>query len=94
MTPTRDNLGVAHENGSIESPHGLLPGLVFHQLERASMRDAPSPSIVIREYGRHRRSAVQGEGQDRSGLAFSQSGSRIRALGRGRGGCWSGTRQI
>ena len=24
MTPTRNNLGVAHENGSIESPHGHL----------------------------------------------------------------------
>jgi len=24
MTPTRNNLGVAHENGSIESSHGHL----------------------------------------------------------------------
>ena len=32
MTPTRNNPGVAHENGSIESPHGHLKAVVKDEL--------------------------------------------------------------
>jgi hypothetical protein len=32
MTPTRNNLGVAHENGSIESPHGHLKSVLTDEL--------------------------------------------------------------
>jgi hypothetical protein len=32
MTPTRDNLGVAHENGAIESAHGHLKKVVEDEL--------------------------------------------------------------
>jgi hypothetical protein len=32
MTPTRNNLGIAHENGSIESPHGHLKNVLSDEL--------------------------------------------------------------
>jgi hypothetical protein len=50
MTPTRNNPGVAHENGSIESPHGHLkilarmapPRLARHARFRHDGRDQAS----------------------------------------------------
>jgi hypothetical protein len=39
MTPTRNNLGVAHENGSIESPHGHLKRALEDALLLRGSRD-------------------------------------------------------
>jgi len=39
MTPTRNNLGVAHENGSIESSHGHLKKVVTDELLLRGSRD-------------------------------------------------------
>ena len=39
MTPTRNNLGVAHENGSIESPHGHLKKTLEDALLLRGSRD-------------------------------------------------------
>ena len=39
MTPTRNNLGVAHENGAIESPHGHLKKTLADQLLLRGSRD-------------------------------------------------------
>jgi DNA replication protein DnaC len=39
MEPTRNNRGVAHENGSIESPHGHLKQAVEDALLRRGSRD-------------------------------------------------------
>ncbi len=39
MTPTRNNLGVAHENGAIESPHGHLKKALADQLLLRGSRD-------------------------------------------------------
>jgi hypothetical protein len=39
MTPTRNNLGVAHENGSIESPHGHLKKVLTDELLLRGSRD-------------------------------------------------------
>jgi transposase InsO family protein len=39
MTPTRNNLGVAHENGSIESPHGHLKKVFTDELLLRGSRD-------------------------------------------------------
>ena len=41
MTPTRNNLGVAHENGSIESPHGHLKRAVADALLLRASPDFP-----------------------------------------------------
>lgn len=39
MTPTRNNVGVAHENGAIESPHGHLKKTIADQLLLRGSRD-------------------------------------------------------
>src|SRR5258708_13213113 len=39
MEPTRNNRGVAHENGSIESPHGLLKQAIEDALLLRGSRD-------------------------------------------------------
>ena len=39
MTPTRNNVGVAHENGAIESPHGHLKKTIVDQLLLRGSRD-------------------------------------------------------
>jgi hypothetical protein len=39
MTPTRNNVGVAHENGAIESPHGHLKRALADQLLLRGSRD-------------------------------------------------------
>ena len=39
MTPTRNNTGVAHENGSIESPHGHLKRVIEDELLLRGSRD-------------------------------------------------------
>ena len=39
MIPTRNNLGVAHENGSIESPHGHLKSVLNDELLLRGSRD-------------------------------------------------------
>ena len=39
MTPTRNNAGVAHENGSIESPHGHLKNVIEDELLLRGLRD-------------------------------------------------------
>jgi hypothetical protein len=39
MTPTRNNPGVAHENGSIESPHGHLKRVIEDELLLRGSRD-------------------------------------------------------
>ena len=39
MTPTRNNPGVAHENGSIESPHGHLKAVIKDELLLRGSRD-------------------------------------------------------
>ena len=39
MTPTRNNAGVAHENGSIESPHGHLKNVIKDELLLRGSRD-------------------------------------------------------
>jgi hypothetical protein len=39
MTPTRNNPGVAHENGSIESPHGHLKKVLTDELLLRGSRD-------------------------------------------------------
>jgi hypothetical protein len=39
MTPTRNNLAVAHENGSIESPHGHLKKVLTDELLLRGSRD-------------------------------------------------------
>jgi len=39
MTPTRNNVGVAHENGAIESPHGHLKKTIADQLLLRGARD-------------------------------------------------------
>ena len=39
MTPTRNNPGVAHENGSIESPHGHLKKVIEDELLLRGSRD-------------------------------------------------------
>jgi hypothetical protein len=39
MTPTRNNPGVAHENGSIESPHGHLKKVIKDELLLRGSRD-------------------------------------------------------
>ena len=39
MTPTRNNAGVAHENGSIESPHGHLKRAIEDELLLRGSRD-------------------------------------------------------
>ena len=39
MTPTRNNTGVAHENGSIESPHGHLKAVIKDELLLRGSRD-------------------------------------------------------
>jgi hypothetical protein len=41
MTPTRNNLGLAHENGAIESPHGHLKKALHDQLLLRGSRDFP-----------------------------------------------------
>jgi hypothetical protein len=41
MTPTRNNAGIAHENGSIESPHGHLKRAVQDALLMRASRDFP-----------------------------------------------------
>ena len=41
MTPTRNNVGVAHENGSIESPHGHLKRAVIDALLLRASPDFP-----------------------------------------------------
>lgn len=39
MTPTRNNTGVAHENGAIESPHGHLKRAIADALLMRASRD-------------------------------------------------------
>ena len=39
MTPTRNNAGIAHENGSIESPHGHLKAVIKDELLLRGSRD-------------------------------------------------------
>ena len=39
MTPTRNNPGIAHENGSIESPHGHLKKVIEDDLLLRGSRD-------------------------------------------------------
>src|SRR3974377_751548 len=39
MTPTRNNPGVAHENGAIESPHGHLKKVLADELLLRGSRD-------------------------------------------------------
>ena len=39
MTPTRNNIGLAHENGAIESPHGHLKKALHDQLLLRGSRD-------------------------------------------------------
>jgi hypothetical protein len=39
MTPTRNNPGIAHENGAIESPHGHLKAAIGDALELRGARD-------------------------------------------------------
>ena len=39
MTPTRNNLGVSHENGSIESAHGHLKSKLADALLLRASRD-------------------------------------------------------
>ena len=39
MTPTRNNPGIAHENGSIESPHGHLKNVIKDELLLRGSRD-------------------------------------------------------
>src|SRR5258706_6336229 len=39
MTPTRNNLGIAHENGAIESAHGHLKKVLGDELLRRGSRD-------------------------------------------------------
>ena len=39
MEPTRNNRGVAHENGSIESPHGHLKQAIEDALLLRGSRD-------------------------------------------------------
>jgi hypothetical protein len=57
MTPTRNNVGVAHENGAIESPHGHLKKALADQLLLRGSRDFVSldayRSFVDEVVGRH-----------------------------------------
>ncbi len=39
MTPTRNNAGIAHENGAIESPHGHLKAAIEDALQLRGVRD-------------------------------------------------------
>jgi hypothetical protein len=48
MTPTRNNLGVAHENGSIESPHGHLKRAVEDALLLRGSADFESLPVYRR----------------------------------------------
>jgi len=47
MTPTRNNVGVAHENGAIESPHGHLKRALADQLLLRGSRDFAVPAVAI-----------------------------------------------
>jgi len=57
MTPTRNNVGVAHENGAIESPHGHLKKTLADQLLLRGSRDftdlAAYRQFVDEMVGRH-----------------------------------------
>ena len=48
MTPTRNNLGVAHENGSIESPHGHLKRALEDALLLRGSRDFEALAVYRR----------------------------------------------
>jgi hypothetical protein len=66
MTPTRNNTGVAHENGSIESRHGHLMGRLDQALELRGHRDFDTldayrgfvAELVGRHNARHRKLVV------------------------------------
>lgn len=47
MQPTRNNHGVAHENGSIESPHGHLKSAVRDALLLRGSRSTPTVVYFI-----------------------------------------------
>ena len=47
MQPTRNNRGVAHENGAIESQHGHLKRVVAQALLLLSAPDENSPKVPI-----------------------------------------------
>jgi hypothetical protein len=45
MTPTRNNLGVAHENGAIESAHGHLKKVIEDELLLRGPPRGTSPTL-------------------------------------------------
>ena len=63
MTPTRNNRGVAHENGSIESPHGHLKSAIDDALllrgSATSTISAPIARFVDEIVGRRQRPQPQ-----------------------------------
>ena len=55
MTPTRNNLGVSHENGSIESSHGHLKKKLEDALLLRASRDFEDLAAMARLRRRDRR---------------------------------------
>ena len=66
MTPTRNNVGVAHENGAIESPHGHLKKTLADQLLLRGSRDFTDLDAyrqfvdeVVGRHNAHRRKLIE-----------------------------------
>ncbi len=64
MEPTRNNRGVAHENGSIEGPHGHLKRRLDQALRRRSSRDF----VSLEEYRRFIETEVSKQNRRRAKL--------------------------
>jgi hypothetical protein len=47
MTPSRNNPGVAHENGAIESAHGHLKKTLGDELLLRGSRDFADPPPIV-----------------------------------------------
>jgi hypothetical protein len=66
MTPSRNNRGVAHENGSIESSHGHLKNVLRDELLLRGSREFENLA-AYRRFAREG-SCLKAESQGRSGL--------------------------
>ena len=71
MEPTRNNRGVAHENGSIESPHGHLKQAIEDALLLRGSRDFDTTGCLSPLHRRDRRAPQRAQRQ----------AARSRALG-------------
>ena len=67
MTPSRNNRGVAHENGSIESSHGHLKNVLRDELLLRGSREFENLA-AYRRFAREGSFDLKAESQGRSGL--------------------------